>query len=149
MRNSSLVAATAAVCLLSLAGCASLPPAPTDALSISGPTLGKRELRPDACYSGEHWVFLGAQVEDSKSKIGARLVIDPVDGPIVRAFAIDDADQATFSVRRKDCIVFETNLERTGNWNNFVSEVGVELKLDCETSIGDRVRGTVSQKPCK
>jgi len=132
-----------------LAGCATVPlPLPQDAIAISGPTLGARELRPDACYSGEHFVFLGAQVVDSKSKTEARLVIDPIEGPVVRIFESEHGDAASIVLRRKNCTVFETGLERTGSWTNGINEVALELRLDCRTWHGDVVRGVMAQKSC-
>jgi hypothetical protein len=133
-----------------LAGCASapLPPPPSDAFAISGPTLGARELRPEVCYSGEHFVFLGAQVIDSKSKTEARLVIDPISGPVVRFFESEHGDERSIVLRRKDCKVFETGLGRTGSMTNGVNEVALNLRLDCRTRHGDVVRGATAQKAC-
>jgi len=133
-----------------LAGCASAPPQPppSDAFSISGPTLGTRELHPEACYSGEHFVFLGAHVIDSKSKTEARLVLDPITGPVVRFFDSGSGDEHSIVLRRKDCKVFETGLERTGSMTNGVNEVALKLRLDCRTRHGDVVRGATTQKPC-
>ena len=132
------------------AGCASVPPPPppSDAFAISGPTLGARELRPEACYSGEHFVFLGAQVIDSKSKTEARLVIDPINGPVVRFFESGHGDEHSIVLRRKDCKVFDTGLDRTGSWTNGISEVSLNLRLDCRTRHGDVVRGSTTQKTC-
>ena len=136
--------------LLACAGCASAPPPPppTDHFLLSGPTLGTRELHPGACYSGEHFVFLGAQVVDPQSKTEARLVIDPVTGPVVRVFESEHGDESSIILRRKDCKVFETGLDRTGSWTNGISEVSLTLRLDCRTRHGDVVRGATTQKAC-
>ncbi len=135
---------------LALAGCASTPtPIPKDALAISGPTLGTRQLRPAHCYSGEHFVFLGAQVVDDASKTEARLVIDPVAGPVVRIFESEHGDDASIVLRKKNCRVFDTGLRRTGSWTNGINEVALTLTLDCRTWHGDVVRGSTTQERCE
>jgi hypothetical protein len=136
-------------CLLGgLVGCATLPTAPTDGITISGRTLGARALHPTACYSGEHFVFLGAQVVDSQSLTEARLVIDPIEGPVVRIFVSEHGDEASIVLRRRDCRVFDTGLKRTGSWTNGINEVELALRLDCRTRHGDVVRGATEQKSC-
>ena len=138
--------------VLLLAGCASAPrPKPseaTNAVAISGPTLGTVEIQPTSCASGNRWVFFGAQAVDERAGIGIRLVIDPITGPVVRIFKFADDGVSSIVLRRRDCTKFEAEFGRTGKSVNFVEEVKLSLDLDCKSEAGDFVVGSVEQTAC-
>lgn len=134
-----------------LAGCASAPPRPSEALNtvaIAGPTLGAGELQPTSCASGDQWVFFGAQAVDEPDGLGVRLVIDPIEGPVVRVFRTADDGERSIVLRRRDCSRLEYDFGRTGSSFNFVEEVKFSLDLDCKSRAGDFVMGSLAQKSC-
>lgn len=136
------------IVLAPLAGCASTPPgSPEDALLLSGPTFGSRTLRAGSCYSGENRIFYGAGVVDPESGLEARVVIDPIDGPVVRLLATAD-ERRSLVLRRAQCRSFVAEVERTGSWTNGVNEVSLRLTLDCRAPSGDRVRGSLVRASC-
>jgi hypothetical protein len=131
-----------------LAGCASVPPGnPADALLLRGPTFGTRTLRAGSCYSGENRIFYGAGVVDPASGLEARVVIDPIDGPVVRLLATAD-ERRSLVLRPARCKTFVAEVERTGSWTNGVNEVSLRLTLDCRAPSGDRVRGSLVRASC-
>ncbi|QQR75002.1 MAG: hypothetical protein IPJ17_05315 [Holophagales bacterium] len=137
-----------AVVLGSLAGCASAPPgSPEDALLLTGSTFGTRTLRAGSCYSGENRIFYGAGVVDPASGLEARVVIDPIDGPVVRLLATAD-ERRSLVLRPARCKTFVAEVERTGSWTNGVNEVSLRLTLDCRAPSGDRVRGSLVRASC-
>lgn len=138
--------------LLLSSACASAPPRPSEALNavaISGPTLGAGELQPTSCASGDQWVFFGAQAVDERSGLGLRLVIDPIEGPVVRVFRTADDGERSIVLRRRDCSRFEYDFGRTGNSFNFVQEVKFSVDLDCKSKAGDFVVGNLAQEACR
>jgi hypothetical protein len=132
--------------------CASVPrPKPSEAtntVAIAGPTLGTAELHPTSCASGNRWVFFGAQAEDARVGMGIRLVIDPIEGPVVRVFKFADDGENSIVLRRRDCTKFEFDFGRTGKSVNFVEEMKLGLDLDCKSKAGDFVVGSVEQTAC-
>jgi hypothetical protein len=125
------------------------PSAPTNVVAMAGPTLGSRELRTNKCVSGQRFVFRGADMFDETTKevFVLRLVLDPIQGPVVRIYT-DSEFGKSIILRRKDCRTFEYELKDTGNMVNFVSEVKVAVQLDCRTKAGDFVVGKVDLPAC-
>lgn len=146
------LAAALAATFLVAAGCASAPRAlPVNELALAGPTFGAQSLRPTACYSGEHRVFFGVGLVDEERGLEARVVIDPLRGPVVRILAREH-EEPSILLAKKSCRTFVAEVERTGSWTNGVNAVKTRLELDCR-GLGpgrhDRVRGTLLVESCQ
>ncbi len=149
MRSRGLVTLTSLLAL-ALAGCAAaVRPSGPQTLAVSGPTLGRYELKPSLCIAGQHDVFWGADLVEESTGAIARLVVDPITGPAVRVFKADDPFGPSILLRRTDCKTFEPQLQRTGSWINGIDVVKVALDLDCTTLAGDRVVGKLSADECR
>jgi hypothetical protein len=116
---------------------------------MAGPTLGSRELRTNKCVSGGRFSFRGVDIFDETTKevFVLRLVLDPIEGPVVRIYT-DSEFGKSIILRRKDCRTFEYELKSTGSVVNFVSEMKVAVQLDCHTKAGDFVVGKVDLPAC-
>lgn len=125
------------------------PSEPSNVVAMAGPTLGRRELMTNKCASGQRFVFRGADIfdETTKETFVLRLVLNPIEGPVVRIFR-DSEFGKSIILRRKDCKTFEYQLKNTGTTVNFVSEVSVAVQLDCHTKAGDFVVGKVDLPAC-
>jgi hypothetical protein len=132
------------------------PPAPRPApsgavnvVSFSGPTLGTGELNTNQCQSGERRSFLGIDAYDQNTKevLVLRLVVDPIEGPVVRLYK-DSEMGPSLVLRRTDCPTFHYQLESTGSSVNFVTEMKFALQLDCRGPQGDTVVGNVDLPAC-
>jgi hypothetical protein len=125
------------------------PSEPSNVVAMAGPTLGRRELRTNKCVSGGRYSFRGADIADGTTKeiFVLRLVLDPVEGPVVRIFR-DTEFGKSIILRRKDCKTFKYELESTGKSVNFVTEMSVAVRLDCRTKAGDFVVGKVELPAC-
>lgn len=134
-----------------LAGCASARPVPSgpQAMAVAGPTMGTYEFKPNVCIAGQHYVFWGVDLAEEKTGAIARLVIDPITGPVVRLFKFADPYGPSVVVTRADCKTFKTDLTRTGSWINGIDVVKVALDLDCATQAGDFVVGKLSADECR
>src|SRR6266566_5300200 len=89
-------------------------PALLGSFSLAGPTLGQQTLLPTRCSVGERQLFLGFDLHDEKSGIVARLVVDPVTGPVVRVFKASAPFDQTVLFRRSECRTFHFSLDSTG-----------------------------------
>ena len=125
------------------------PSEPSNVVAMAGPTLGRRELRTNKCVSGGRYSFRGADIADGTTKeiFVLRLVLDPIEGPVVRIFR-DSEFGKSIIVRRKDCKTFKYELESTGKSVNFVTEMRVAVRLDCHTKAGDFVVGKAELPAC-
>ena len=124
-------------------------PSAADAVAVAGPTLGSHEFKPDVCIAGQHYSFWGADLGEEKSGWIARLVIDPITGPVVRVFQFSDPYGPSIVVGRADCKTFQADVSRTHNLYNGVEVIDVTLDLDCRTKRGDFVVGKASAKECR
>jgi hypothetical protein len=122
----------------------------TNSVHASGPTLGSLQLKANKCLSGGHWLFRGAEIFDETTQevLVLRLVLDPIEGPIVR-FYKDSEWGPSIVLRRPDCEKLEFDLHRTGVMVNGVEEVHVSLQLDCRSAAGDVVTGRVDLPACR
>lgn len=117
-------------------------------LTLSGPTFGDVTLTPKVCSSGQHEVFLGADFKSPDSKLVARLVVDPLNGPGVRIFDLEARFERALVFRDEDCAEFHFSLDGN-NWQlNDIDVLVVTLELDCALPGGDSVRGKLSADGC-
>ena len=134
-------------------GCASLPSAPagepdvTGELSIAGPTFGETQLRVEECASGEHQMFLGADLTGQGALV-ARLAVDPLSGPGLRVYDSTAPFGRAFVVRQSDCDHFHFSIERSGWRINDIWVLHLTLDIDCSTPSGDAIRGTIASASC-
>lgn len=139
-----------ALAAFTLAGCASAPrPSGPQSFAVAGPTFGAYEIRPTVCIAGQHFVFWGADLGDEKTGAIARLIIDPITGPVVRLFKFSDPYGPSIVVARADCKTFKTELNRIGSMINGIDVVKVDLDLDCATRNGDFVVGKAAFDECR
>lgn len=146
-----------AALLLAAGGCSSVgplergEPAVTGALTLAGPTFGERTLAPATCTTGEHELFLGADLREAGAGEGvlvARLVVDPLAGPAVRIYAAAARFGPAVVVRREECAAFHFSLAETGWRINDYRVYDVSLELDCALPSGDRVAGELAAPGC-
>lgn len=122
--------------------------APTGRVALSGPTFGEVEVVPGSCASGEHQLFLGADLRDEAAGITARLVVDPLTGPAVRFFRTAAPGEASLIFGRADCEVFDLSLARTGWQIDDVWDLRLALELRCRSESGDSVMGRLEAPSC-
>jgi hypothetical protein len=122
--------------------------APAGALAVSGSTLGTQHLVATACHSGGRRDFYGVDLVDERSAIVVRVVIDPIEGGVVRLFPSGDPSDPGLVVRRDDCPTFRVEVAPTGSSVNFVEVMRAAVELDCRTRKGDEVRGELAWDEC-
>lgn len=155
MRRPALFGALS--CLI-IAGC--FTSRPIDATSSSQPTpqslgslvltsesLGHLTIEPTACVAGARQSFLGGDFEDQKSGMVIRLVVDPLDGPAVRAFASATPFDKSLVFRRSECRTFHFSLETTGWRINDIQDYRLSLDVDCARE-SESIQGKVSTTHC-
>ena len=125
------------------------PNEPGKSFALAGPVFGNREVRPSGCIAGGHYLFLGADLVDQKSKLVVRTVEDPLEGPRIRVFDAADSDHRTVSFRRADCSRLVSRLAPTGSMVNGVLLLKLELEVDCRNAAGDAVAGAFSASECQ
>jgi hypothetical protein len=140
----------AALALVPLA-CVTLgrAPAPTGALALAGPAFGTQHLVPSACRAGGHQAFYGVDLRDEAAGIVTRVVIDPIQGGVVRLFPASAPAEPGLVFRRADCETFRVEVAATGTQVNLVDEMRVALALDCRGVNGDWLRGELSWDGCR
>jgi hypothetical protein len=122
--------------------------APLGTFSLSGPTFGQQTLLPTRCSVGERQLFLGFDLHDEKAGIVARLVVDPVTGPVVRVFKASAPFDQTVLFHRSECRTFHFSLDSTGWRINRIQQLGVSLELDCQLPSGDSIVGKAKDPGC-
>jgi hypothetical protein len=146
--------AVSALGMALVTACASAPPGgssdrpPLGSLLLSGPTFGERALLPTVCTSGERQFFLGFDFHDEKSGLVTRLVVDPVNGPIVRVFAPAAPFDNSVVFDRPECRVFHFSVDFTAWRINRIQRLDVSLDLDCHLASGDSIVGKASDSGC-
>jgi len=157
LRRSALFALS--LCMLLCVGCfSSRAVGPTSSSQGEGRTLGSftvtsdrlghLTVMPSSCTAGERQLFLGADLEDGRTGIVVRLVVDPLDGPAARVFASESPFEKTAVFRRSDCRVFHFSLDTTGWRINRIRDYRLTLDLDCSNQDGDVVIGQASATHC-
>ena len=126
-----------------------VPSEPGKSFAVAGPVFGNREVRPSVCIAGGHYLFLGADLIDEKSKLVVRSVEDPLEGPRIRVFDAADSDHRTVAFLRSDCSKLVSRLTPTGSMVNGVLLLKLDLDVDCRNAAGDAVAGTFSASECQ
>ncbi|PYQ57160.1 MAG: hypothetical protein DMF53_23430 [Acidobacteria bacterium] len=124
---------------------------PAGSVTLRSRTLGDRTLKPTACQSGEHQLFLGADFFDHQETgqgIATRLIVEPAGAVILRFFDVAHPLDPGVLFRRQDCGRFELSLDRTGWKINDVYDLHVSLDFDCRNASGDTAAGHLATDHC-
>jgi hypothetical protein len=143
--------------LLPLSGCVvgtalqAVKSEPTGSVTLRSPALGERTLRPDACQSGEHQLFLGADFFDRQETgqgIATRLIVEPTGAVSLRFFDVAHPLDPGVLFHRRDCGRFELSLDRNGWRINDFYDLRVSLDFDCRNASGDTAAGRLTTDHC-
>ena len=105
-------------------------------------------ISPVACVVGDHELFLGADLVDPASGLVVRLVIDPIEGPVLRIYDADAPFDRSVLFFREECTDFVMRLADTGTTVNNIVERSLELEVDCENEDGATIRGRAVAARC-
>ncbi|MFL6235167.1 MAG: hypothetical protein ACJ76N_18675 [Thermoanaerobaculia bacterium] len=120
---------------------------PAGSATLRSQALGERTLKPAACQSGEHQLFLGADFLDSQG-ITTRLIVDPTGAVSLRLFDAAHPLDPGVLFRRQDCGRFELSLDRTGWKINDFYDLHVSLDFECRNASGDTAAGHLATDHC-
>ena len=120
---------------------------PAGGVTLRSPALGDRTLKPAACQSGEHQLFLGADFLDGQG-ITTRLVLEPTGAVSLRLFDAAHPLDPGVLFQRQDCGRFELSLDRTGWKINDIYDLRVSLSFDCRNASGDTAAGHLATDHC-
>ncbi len=149
-----------AVLLLGLlsAGCASSRPAGSAGGTQEARTFGSFKVASahlensapavTSCQAGDRLSFVGVDLFDDAAGTVVRLVVDPLYGPAVRVFALDDPYDKSVVFRRDDCRTFKFEMKTSGWRINGATEYHLKLELDCARPTGDSIVGQVAIRNC-
>jgi hypothetical protein len=124
---------------------------PAGSVTLRSPALGDRTLKPGACQSGEHQLFLGADFLDHQGDnqgIATRLIVEPTGAVSLRFFDVAHPLDPGVLFRRQDCGRLELSLDRTGWKINDFYDLHVSLDFDCRTASGDTAVGHLATDHC-
>jgi hypothetical protein len=153
----SAVRASLSIASLLLSGCVVGPALqavkaePAGSVTLRSQALGDRTLKPTACRSGEHEVFLGADFLDDQGDnqgITTRLIVEPTGAVSLRLFDAAHPLDPGLLFHRQDCGRFELSLDRTGWQINDFYDLRVSLDFDCRTASGDTAAGHLATDHC-
>jgi hypothetical protein len=150
---SAVRASLSTALLLLLSGCVvgtalqAAKAAPAGGVTLRSQAFGDRTLKPSACRSGEHQLFLGADFLNSQG-ITTRLIVDPTGAASLRFFAAAHPLDPGVLFRRQDCGRFGLSLDRTGWKINDVYDLHVSLDFDCRDASGDTAAGHLATDHC-
>jgi len=130
------------------AGEGTAAPGTLGSFTVRSPRLGNATISPAGCSAGGRQLFLGGDFADPVSGLVARVVFDPLEGPIARVYAAADPYGRSVVLRRASCAVFHASIESTGVWINDVEDFRVSLELDCALEDGTSVHGSASATHC-
>ena len=105
-------------------------------------------ISPASCIAGDHDLFLGADLVDPDTGLVVRLVIDPLQGPVLRIYDGDAPFDRSVLFFRDECTVFTMSLAETGTTVNNIIERHLELEVDCENEDGATIRGSAAAARC-
>ena len=122
-------------------------PGSLGSFELSTPQVRQALVEPTSCTGGDRQLFLGADLKDEKSGMVIRLVVNPLEGPAVRAFAAAKPFEESLVFHRSDCRTFHFSLESTALRINRIQDYRFSLELDC--AVGDAtLRGTALAAHC-
>ncbi|HEY2293969.1 MAG TPA: hypothetical protein VGM86_24980 [Thermoanaerobaculia bacterium] len=153
----SAVRASLSIALLLLSGCVSgtvlsaEKAEPAGSVTLRSQALGDRTLKPTACQSGEHQLFLGADFLDYQGDnqgIATRLIVEPTGAVSLRFFDVAHPLDPGVLFHRQDCGRFALSLDRNGWRINDFYDLRVSLDFDCRAASGDTAAGHLATDHC-
>lgn len=152
LAGATAVAAALAGCLSSATGLETSTAAGSDARlgSFDVASIGAPPgtISPASCGAGDHELFLGADLVDPDTRLVVRLVVDPIDGPVIRVYDADAPFDRSVVFFRDECTTFTMDLAETGTMVNNIVERRLELEIECENADGATIRGRASAARC-
>ena len=121
--------------------------APAGSVELRSPSLGDRTLKPTACRSGEHQLFLGADFLDAQG-LTTRLFVEPNGAASLRFFAAAHPLDPGILFHRQDCGRFALSLDRTGWRINDIYDLHLSLDFDCHAASGESATGHLVADHC-
>jgi len=121
---------------------------PIGKIQVTSTTFGNVTLTPEACASGEHHLFLGADFLDSARGTALRLILEPTGEATLRVFNTAHPLNPGIVVHRTACSRTLLSFERTGWQINDFYDVRVSLEVDCRTASGDSLQGMLTVAHC-
>jgi hypothetical protein len=115
--------------------------------SISSKIFGDQTFAPLFCTAGDRQFFLGGDFKDQSSSLVLRLVVDPLNGPVVRLFSSETNFEKSVIFHRSDCRVFHFSLDSTGWRINDIEDYRFTLQLEC-SRVGESIIGIASTTHC-
>jgi hypothetical protein len=103
-----------------------------------------KSYQPSACLSGDHFYFLGVDLKDPVADAVVRVVVDPLEGPILRL----TSPTGVLRLDRNSCSTFRVSIDPTGWRVNHVRDFSGSLDLDCVTGSAAHVSGSVAFQHC-
>ena len=117
-------------------------------IDISSEVVGVHKFAPARCTAGDEQFFLGGDFIDDTAGVTVRLVVDPLEGPAVRAFSTAEPFTRSVVFKRAECRVFHMSLQETGLTINDVKQYRVSLDVDCANAAGDALLGKLGPASC-
>ena len=110
-------------------------------VSIEQATLsvGNRQYQLDACSSGDREYFLGVDLADQKGGAFVRLVIDPMEGPRVRAVFREGDPNERLLLGPDQCSQLEAGVRPTGWRINTVRDFSGFINAECRSGEGQAI----------
>jgi hypothetical protein len=130
------------------AGGSDRPTSPLGRFEVASLGAPHATIAPTSCLSGEHDVFLGADLFDPETHLVVRLAIDPLHGPALRVYDADEPFDRTVLFFRDECPIFDMTLERTGYMVNDIVIRSLDLEVECENEDGATIRGSATASRC-
>ncbi|HEY0514051.1 MAG TPA: hypothetical protein VGH73_19240 [Thermoanaerobaculia bacterium] len=121
--------------------------APAGSVELRSPSLGDRTLKPAACRSGEHQLFLGADFLDGQG-LTARLILEPTGRASLRFFEAAHPLDPGVLFQRQDCGRFELSLDRNGWRINDIYDLHISLDFECHAASGEAATGHLVADHC-
>jgi hypothetical protein len=117
------------------------------AFTLASQVLGSQSFTPTECASGDRQFFLGGDFKASDGGLVLRVVVDPLDGPVVRVFSSEAPYDKSLVFRRSECREFHFSLDETGWLINDVRDYRLSIQLDCSRP-GESIQGRASATHC-
>jgi hypothetical protein len=108
---------------------------------ISSSGLARGEITPTHCNAGDLSHFLGADLVDDGLGLAVRLVIDPLYGPALRVFDLNQPYERSVIFFEEECERFDLDFEPTGWMINEVEVRDLTLEVDCMNEDGATISG--------
>ena len=139
---------------LLLSGCAMTQVGDVMHPTISGSIVLRRmdgtDLRwnPDRCVSGDVALFVGFDFLSTHDEGHLRVVLEPIDGPVVRWTSGAGSRQDRLVLRHADCARLDADAQPTAWRVNDVREFAGYVELQCDAADGTHFEGRISVDHC-